>query len=43
MQQLKIKNTTMINGYALSTQIKQKLKGDENVNMETELSNFYCY
>lgn len=42
MQQLKIKNTTPISGYALSTQIKQKLKGDENVNMETELSNFYC-
>ena len=41
MQELKIKNITPISGYALSMQIKQKLKEGENVNMETELSNFF--
>jgi hypothetical protein len=42
MQQLKTKNTTPISGYVPSTQIKQKLREGENVNMELELSNFYC-
>lgn len=32
----------MINGYVPITQTKRKLKAGENVNMETELSNFYC-
>jgi hypothetical protein len=41
-QRLKTNNTTLINGYVLFTQIKQKLMEGKNVNMETELSNFYC-
>ena len=40
-QQLKTKNTTQISGYVPIMQIKQKLKVGENVNMETEASNFY--
>ncbi len=41
-QQLKTKNITQINGYALTMQIRRKLKEEENVNMEIELSNSYC-
>ena len=40
-QQQKTNSTTQINGYALTMQIKQKLKVEENVNMENEVSNFY--
>lgn len=35
-QQLKITNTTQINGYVLFTQIKQKLKEGENANTAIE-------
>jgi hypothetical protein len=42
MQQLKTNNTIPINGYAPITQTRRKLMVGENVNMETELSNFYC-
>lgn len=35
-QQVKITNTTRINGYVLFTQIKQKLKEGENANMVIE-------
>lgn len=40
-QQQKTKNTTQISGYVPTMQIKQKLKVEENANMETEASNFY--
>ena len=40
-QQLKTNNTTQISGYVLTMRIKLKLKVEENVNMETEASNFY--
>lgn len=39
-QQLKTNDTTQISGYAHTMQIKQRLKVEENVNMETEASNF---
>jgi hypothetical protein len=42
-QQLKITNTTRINGYVLFTQIKQKLKEGENANTEIELSDFFAH
>ena len=40
-QQLKTNNTTQTSGYVPTMRIKQKLKVEENVNMETEASNFY--
>jgi hypothetical protein len=40
-QQLKTKNTTQISGCAPTMRIKQKSKVEENVNTETEASNFY--
>lgn len=40
-QQLKTKNITQINGCVPTTQIKQKLRVEESVNMEIEASNFY--
>jgi hypothetical protein len=40
-QPQKTNNTAQTSGYAHTTQIKQRLKAEENVNMETEASNFY--
>ena len=41
MQQVITWNTTPINGYVLTMQIRKWLKEEEIVNMETELSKFY--
>jgi len=38
MQLAKINNTTLINGYALTTQIRKWLKEEESVNMKTKRS-----
>ena len=39
-QQQRTNNTIQISGYVHTMQIKQRLKVEENVNMETEASNF---